>query len=94
MALNINYVISRLINYQHFNSISFEVGPMQFPEFLNSYLTIFVGFTHLRSLMKEREAAGNVLMDTTGGEGSLSQIPSLVLGAIFLTTKVSCAYDV
>lgn len=40
--------------------------------------------------MKEREAVGNVLMVTTGGEGSLSQNQCHVLEVCCLITKVSC----
>lgn len=39
--------------------------------------------------MKEREAVGNVLMDTTGGEGSLSQNRFQILEVCCLITKVS-----
>lgn len=41
--------------------------------------------------MKEREAAGNGLMDTTVGEGNLSQIPSHVMQVSCPITKVSLA---
>lgn len=41
--------------------------------------------------MKEREAAGNVWMDTIEGEESLNQNPSLDLGTSCLATKVSFA---
>jgi hypothetical protein len=39
--------------------------------------------------MKGKEAAGNVLMGTIGGEGSLSQIPFLILQVSYPITKVS-----
>lgn len=39
--------------------------------------------------MKEREAAGNALMDTTVGEGSLNPNPCRVQEASCPTTKVS-----
>ena len=39
--------------------------------------------------MKGREAAGNVLMDTTEGEESLSQNPCLDLGTFCPIIKVS-----
>jgi hypothetical protein len=39
--------------------------------------------------MKGREAAGNVLMDTTEGGESLSQNPCLDLGTFCPITKVS-----
>uniref|UniRef100_A0A6N2NHG8 Uncharacterized protein n=1 Tax=Salix viminalis TaxID=40686 RepID=A0A6N2NHG8_SALVM len=35
------------------------------------------------NLMKGKEVAGNVLMGTIGGEGSLSQIPILVLQVFY-----------
>jgi hypothetical protein len=38
--------------------------------------------------MKGKEAAGNVLMGTIGGEGSLSQIPILVLQVFYPIIKV------
>ena len=48
---------------------------------LNSFFAFCIGFIRLRNLMREREAAGNVLMGTIDGEESLSRSPCHVLEA-------------
>lgn len=75
-------------------SLSFYSLTFMSLKFFNSAFTLCIGFIHLRNLMREREAAGNVLMGTTDGEESLSQSPCHVLGTSYPITKVwICIYN-